>query len=82
MQLVITPSGQIRCLYDEAVELAAFGEPAITRASHVEPTRDGRWIADLSPVAGPSLGPFDRRSLALRAELEWLERNWLLGPDG
>ena len=36
------------------------------------------WLADLSPVNGPVLGPFDRRSEALAAELAWLEANWLL----
>ena len=38
------------------------------RASHVEPDADGRWWADLSPVAGPRLGPFEVRSAALDAE--------------
>ena len=68
MELVISPSGQIRCLYDETIELAALGTLTIQRASHVEPTTDGRWCADLSPSNGPLLGPFARRSDALMAE--------------
>lgn len=32
---------------------------------------------DLSPVGGPRLGPFVLRSVALQAEVEWLEGNWL-----
>jgi hypothetical protein len=28
-------------------------------------------------VGGPVLGPFDRRSDALEAERDWLERHWL-----
>jgi hypothetical protein len=77
MQIIISPGGTLRCVYDEAIDLAALGTPVITRASHVEPTADGRWQADLSPVAGPVLGPFDRRSEALTAEVEWLQANWL-----
>ena len=77
MQLVIQPDGKIRCLYGEAIELGSLGRLAVQRASHVEPLEDGRWVADLSPVEGPQLGPFCRRSEALRAEHEWLQANWL-----
>ena len=78
MQLVVHPSGQVQCLYDETIDLSAFGKLRVTRASHVEPDADGTWIADLSPVDGPKLGPFERRSQALRAEREWLEQHWLI----
>ncbi|QDU27228.1 hypothetical protein ETAA8_23140 [Anatilimnocola aggregata] len=77
MQLVIQVDGSIRGLYDETIELATLGQLAIARGSHVEPTDDGQWLADLSPVHGPELGPFATRSLALSAEREWLERHWL-----
>ncbi len=77
MQLIISPSGDIRCIYTEAIDLGRLGELAIRRASHVEPTTEGEWIADLSPVSGPTLGPFSSRSLALAAEAAWLEANWL-----
>ena len=77
MQLIISTTGGIRCVYAEAIDLGRLGELAIRRASHVEPTADGGWIADLSPVAGPTLGPFSSRSLALIAEAAWLEANWL-----
>ena len=73
MQLVILPGGAVRCLYSEEIDLAALGSPAITRASHVEHTAEGRWLADLSPVCGPTLGPFGLRSQALAAERDWLE---------
>jgi hypothetical protein len=77
MRLVVEPGGRIRCLYGEAVDLASLGELSISRASHVEPDGEGTWWADLSPVGGPRLGPFGRRSLALDAESDWLEHNWL-----
>src|SRR5262245_25376984 len=77
MELVVKASGSIRCLYDESINLHELGRPIITRASHVEPTPDGQWQADLSPASGPLLGPFTRRSDALRAESRWLEENWL-----
>ena len=64
-------------IYGEQIDLHALGRPAISRASHVEPDPHGRWFADLSPVAGPKLGPFERRSQALAAEISWLETNWL-----
>jgi hypothetical protein len=80
MLLVIEPGGQIHCLYGEAVDLASLGILSIRRASHVEPDVNGNWWADLSPLGGPRLGPFTRRSLALDAETAWLEQHWLELP--
>ncbi|HEY1065797.1 MAG TPA: hypothetical protein VGE52_06800 [Pirellulales bacterium] len=77
MQLVVSLYGQVRCVYDETINLAAIGVPTIVRASHVEPDHLGRWTVDLSPVSGPHLGPFALRSDALAAERGWLEENWL-----
>jgi hypothetical protein len=77
MQIIVSPDGSARTLYDEAIDLAALGGLSIRRASHVEPDDSGRWWADLAPVGGPRLGPFDRRSDALIAEHGWLETNWL-----
>jgi hypothetical protein len=77
MQLIVLPGGAIRCLYDESIDLATLGPTHIKRASHVEPISDGTWYADMSPVVGPVLGPFERRSEALVAERAWLEANWL-----
>lgn len=80
MRLLIHPDGQVTCLYDETIDLTSLGSLAISRASHVEPDETGRWHADLSPVGGPTLGPFELRSAALTAEREWLEANWLTVP--
>ncbi|MBR9803342.1 hypothetical protein GYB59_17355 [bacterium] len=77
MQILIETTGTVRCLYGEELSLNALGRLAIRRGSHVEPTDDGQWTADLSPVKGPVLGPFTSRSAALAAEREWLEQNWL-----
>lgn len=82
VQLVITSGGTIHCIYSEQIDLAALGSPAISRASHVEPDQHGRWLADLSPVNGPLLGPFNSRSEALAAEHAWLETNWLSHMGG
>lgn len=78
MDLIITPSGMVRCIYDETIELLQLGAPEISRGSHVEPTTQGQWTADLSPVAGPLLGPFPQRSAALAAERDWLNAHWLI----
>jgi len=81
MQLVITPTGRVRSLYGEELDLHQLGRLAIRRGSHVEPTETGQWTADLSPVGGPVLGPFPSRSAALAAEQRWLEEQWLVrGP--
>lgn len=77
MNLVIGPDGQIRCLYEEVIDLASLGPVTITRASHVEPDSHGRWWADLFPRHGPVLGPFSSRSEAVREEQTWLEGHWL-----
>jgi len=76
MELIIEPSGHAHCIYDETLDLAALGSVSISRASHVEPDKNGEWIADLSPIGGPSLGPFGQRSIALAAEVAWLREHW------
>jgi len=77
MRLMIDPHGNIRCLYTEELDLSCFGLLAIRRASQVEPDPLGQWWADLSPINGPRLGPFDLRSQALLAEQRWLEVHWI-----
>ena len=72
MNLRIAPTGDVRCIYGEDIDLARLGQLNIQRASHVESTGTGWWTADLSPVNGPVLGPFPQRSDAIQAELDWL----------
>ncbi len=82
MDIIITPSGNARCVYDEAIELRQLGSIHVQRGSHVEPNEEGQWTADLSPVDGPVLGPFETRSEALQAEVAWLHEHWLKPPVG
>jgi hypothetical protein len=45
MHLRIDRSGEIRCLYAEAINLGALGAVSIRRASHVEPDAAGPlWL--------------------------------------
>jgi hypothetical protein len=77
MNLIVQPNGTVACLYDETLDLTGLGRLKIARASHVELTPSGQWTADLSPVAGPVLGPFRTRGEALHAERIWLEEHRL-----
>lgn len=68
----VNADGTLGFVYDDDLEpLLGLGEHEVRRASHVEMAADG-WMADLSPVSGPVLGPFPLRADALRAELDWL----------
>jgi len=42
MELLIAPTGGIRCVYGEDVNLSELGRLSIQRGSHVEPTADGQ----------------------------------------
>ena len=78
MDLLIEASGTVRCVFGEEIDLSQLGRLSIRRGSHVEPTPDGQWTADLAPVQGPLLGPFPTRTAALNAEVTWLQEHWLL----
>ena len=78
MDLLIEPTGTVRCVFGEEIDLGQLGQLSIRRGSHVEPTPDGHWTADLAPVQGPQLGPFPTRTAALNAEVTWLQEHWLL----
>lgn len=71
-----SPDGQTQFIWnDKLKDLFNEGTGAIRRASHVEPTPEGRWVADLAPVGGPVLEAKDTRAEALEAEVAWLEAN-------
>ena len=58
MQLIIGPSGTIRCIYDEAIDLRSLGSLVIERASHVEPDAEGSG----GPICNPLMDLFWVRS--------------------
>ena len=70
--IVVDAGGAVKAIYSEELPLGVLGSLSIRRASHLEPDAQGRWWADLSPVGGPKLGPFDLRSQALAEETTWL----------
>ncbi len=60
---------------DELAHLLNEGTPHIERVSDVEwEAGAGGWVADLSRIGGPKLGPYPLRQGALDAEREWLMR--------
>jgi hypothetical protein len=72
INITVGDTGTMRALWsDDLADLP--GQKTIRRASHVEPNEDGEWEADMSPVAGPTLGPFRLRQDALDAEVAWLD---------
>lgn len=72
----IDSAGIIEFVWDDEIEtLRDEGKTRIVRASHVEPTEDGRWIADMAPSGGGILGSFSTRGEALAAEREWLKQH-------
>ncbi len=75
MNIYVRPDGTAQCVYNEEINLSQLGTLDIRRASHVEPIANnpGKWGADLAPVGGPFLGPFDTRAAALAAEIAWLD---------
>lgn len=77
--LHVNALGELVFVYaDELAGLLDLGDCIVARASHVEPLNlPGRvvWTADMEPMDGPQLGPFDSRGEALAAEREWLEAN-------
>lgn len=73
IDIVCAPDGTLTAIWnDELASLVSEGKATISRASHVEPTEDGKWTADLGPVGGPVLGPYPLRREALDAEIAWL----------
>jgi len=79
---IIISGDQIRFIYsDDLLGLSHLGKTNIQRASHVEPAKEGGWQADMSPVSGPVLGPYEKRSDALHHEVEWLRAEGVPQPE-
>jgi len=75
MILDFLPNGTMNVIYTENIDLNEIGKLDIKRASHVEPNSNGQWTADMGPINGPILGPFETRTQALEEEVKWLEQN-------
>ncbi len=77
MNKIVISEGRARFIHDDdlAERMGQHGDVSIQRASHVEPTSNGKWTVDLTPVGGPRIGTFDRREMALECERLWLIRN-------
>lgn len=72
----VNDDGSVRFIYSDTLAfLLPLGKAEIKRASHVEPHPGGGWTADMSPVGGPVLGPFDLRSIALSEEVAYLNEH-------
>ncbi|MBI3832182.1 MAG: hypothetical protein HY291_21855 [Planctomycetes bacterium] len=72
--IFLRADGSLQFIYADALRsLLEHGAPVISRASHVEPTADARWIVDLAPLGGAVLGPYEYREQALAAEAAWIE---------
>lgn len=75
--VIVNDRGELSFVWDDALApLRGLGATEIHRVSHVEPTIGGQWTADLSPIGGPLLGPFDLHAHAIEAEKEWVD-GWL-----
>jgi hypothetical protein len=87
VRFYIGKDGAIEFIHSDAVDTSKLSPSVdcvtIQRASHVEPIQSGanknKFVADLSPVGGPVLGPFDLRSEALSAELLELDKMFQSG---
>lgn len=76
LRLIVDADGKVRFIWDDVLQpFMEMGTAYVKRASHVEPWPGGGWIADLSPIEGPILGPFELRGQALAAERQWLGKN-------
>lgn len=78
--LNIDSEGVMQFVYDDELkDLIIAGEAEIHRASHIEPTSRGEWIADLAPSGGPRIGPLPTREEAVAIEVARLEDKLIRG---
>ena len=76
-KFTILKNGEIRFIHDDELKpILEEGTAHVQRASHVEPSSDGKtWTADMRPVGGGILGPFQTKQEALDAEVKYLNEN-------
>lgn len=74
----VSDEGELQFIYDDEIAfLSDLGQTKTRRMSHVEPTDDNRWTADMQPSGGGILGPYNTRQQALSAESHWIKENVL-----
>lgn len=79
--LINIKDGCIKHIYNEDIDLSSIGEQQVKRASVVDPEDNGKWFADLSLSGGQKVTGFDKRSDALKYEINYLEENILGGKN-
>ncbi len=70
-------NGRIQYIYNEDLNINNIGKVDIKRASRVEPDKDGKWYVDLSLIGGKKINGFNKRSEAIKYEIDWIEKNIL-----
>lgn len=73
MSLVrFNPDGSLLFIYEDEHPCLDLGRALTQRASHVEPTEDGMWQADMGPIGGPKLNKTVAREASLLSEMIWI----------
>ena len=72
-----TAAGEAVFIYEDRHPLLELGRGETKRASHVEPTEDGLWQADMGPVGGPKLNMTNGRDESLIMEISWIHANMI-----
>jgi len=72
MKVHISPDGTLTYLYTEDVDLYHMGEVTVSRLSNIEPV-GLEWEVIMRD--GTNLGRYPKRSQALKAEVEYLEKH-------
>lgn len=75
MDIFIKPDGAVQALYTDDFDFETLGKREISKASYIEVDEQSQFWSDLSPVDGPRLGPFYKRSQAIKAEQDWIVQN-------
>jgi hypothetical protein len=83
VDILINENGDVVSVYNDDMRdvYSALGDFTLERASHVEPTHDGRWLVDLSPFISRCKGLpymyafFEKRRDAIKFEIEWIRRH-------
>lgn len=73
----VLPAHPLRRWWFQALRRVCGWVPAIVAWTR---TWSGDWITDLACSAGPVLGPYATRSVAIQAEEQWLAEQLLQDP--